>query len=180
MFISGVVQSDSVTCIQVSILFQILFPFRLLQNIGQSSLCSTVDLCWLPILYVCTSVPVSQPVPPPRPFLPAAAAAKLLQSCPTPSDPMDCSPPGSPVHGIFQARVLEWGATAFSNCKHRAVMESTTSRLSSHTLLSRRPQTSQPMSSVCHVQKGVSTWSSPPRPTRKSMYRCEGWTIKGG
>ena len=36
------------------------------------------------------------------------------QSCPTLSDPMDCSPPGSSVHGIFQARVLEWGAIAFS------------------------------------------------------------------
>ena len=44
----------------------------------------------------------------------AAAAAKLLQSCPTLCDPMDCSPPGSSVHGIFQARVLEWGAIAFS------------------------------------------------------------------
>ena len=41
----------------------------------------------------------------------AAAAAKSLQSCPTLSDPMDCSLPGSSVHGIFQARVLEWGAT---------------------------------------------------------------------
>ena len=39
---------------------------------------------------------------------------KWGQSCPTPSDPMDCSPPGSSVHGIFQARVLEWGAIAFS------------------------------------------------------------------
>ena len=38
----------------------------------------------------------------------AAAAAKSLQSCPTPRDPMDCSLPGSPIHGIFQARVLEW------------------------------------------------------------------------
>ena len=37
------------------------------------------------------------------------------QLCPTLSDPMDCSPPGSSVHGIFQARVLEWGAIAFSN-----------------------------------------------------------------
>ena len=36
------------------------------------------------------------------------------QSCPTFRDPMDCSLPGSPVHGIFQARVLEWGAIAFS------------------------------------------------------------------
>ena len=38
----------------------------------------------------------------------------VAQSCPTPSDPMDCSPPGSSTHGIFQARVLEWGAIAFS------------------------------------------------------------------
>ena len=37
-----------------------------------------------------------------------------VKSCPTVSDPMDCSPPGSSVHGIFQARVLEWGAIAFS------------------------------------------------------------------
>ena len=38
----------------------------------------------------------------------------VAQSCPTPSDPMDCSPPGSSVHGIFQARALEWGAIALS------------------------------------------------------------------
>ena len=44
----------------------------------------------------------------------ATAAAKSLQSCPTLRDPMDCSPPGSSIHGIFQARVLEWGAIAFS------------------------------------------------------------------
>ena len=36
--------------------------------------------------------------------------SEVGQSCPTLSDPMDCSPPGSSVHGIFQARVLEWGA----------------------------------------------------------------------
>ena len=47
-------------------------------------------------------------------MLSAAAAAKSLQSCPTLCHPMDCSPPGSSVHGIFQARVLEWFATAFS------------------------------------------------------------------
>ena len=40
--------------------------------------------------------------------------SEVAQSCPTPSDPVDCSPPGSSVHGIFQARVLEWGAIAFS------------------------------------------------------------------
>ena len=44
-----------------------------------------------------------------------AAAAKSLQSCPTLSDSMDCSLPGFSIHGIFQARVLEWGATAFSD-----------------------------------------------------------------
>ena len=43
-----------------------------------------------------------------------AAAAKLLQSCPALRDPMDCSPPGSSTHGIFQARTLEWVAIAFS------------------------------------------------------------------
>ena len=45
----------------------------------------------------------------------AAAAAKSRQSCPTLCDPIDGSPPGSPVPGILQARTLEWGATAFSN-----------------------------------------------------------------
>jgi len=44
----------------------------------------------------------------------AAAAAKSLQLCPTLCDPIDSSPPGSPVLGSFQARVLEWGAIAFS------------------------------------------------------------------
>ena len=39
---------------------------------------------------------------------------EVARSCPTVSDPMDCSLPGSSVHGIFQARVLEWGASAFS------------------------------------------------------------------
>ena len=41
--------------------------------------------------------------------------SQVAQSCPTLSDPMDYSLPGFSVHGIFQARVLEWGATAFSN-----------------------------------------------------------------
>ena len=40
--------------------------------------------------------------------------SEVAQSCLTLSDPMDCGPPGSSVHGIFQARVLEWGAIAFS------------------------------------------------------------------
>ena len=44
-----------------------------------------------------------------------AAAAKLLQSCPTLCDPIDGSPPGSPVPGIVQAGTLEWVAISFSN-----------------------------------------------------------------
>ena len=45
----------------------------------------------------------------------AAAAAKLLQSCPTLCDPIDSSPPGSPVPRILQAKTLEWAAISFSN-----------------------------------------------------------------
>ena len=44
-----------------------------------------------------------------------AAAAKSLQLCLTLCDPIDGSPPGSPIPGILQARVLDWGAIAFSN-----------------------------------------------------------------
>ena len=46
---------------------------------------------------------------------------EATQSCPTPSDPMDCSPPGSSVHGVFQARVLEWGATVILVCLNCSV-----------------------------------------------------------
>ena len=45
--------------------------------------------------------------------------SEVAQSCLTLRDPMDCSPPGSSTHGIFQARVLEWGAIAFSVMKGR-------------------------------------------------------------
>ena len=45
--------------------------------------------------------------------------SEVAQSCLTLHDPMDCSPPGSSVHGIFQARVLEWGAIAFSGLLSR-------------------------------------------------------------
>ena len=45
----------------------------------------------------------------------AAAAAKLLQSCPTLCDPIDSSPLGSPIPGILKARILEWVVISFSN-----------------------------------------------------------------
>ena len=47
---------------------------------------------------------------------------EVAQSCPTLSDPMDCSPPGFSVHGVFQARVLEWGAIAFSINSSRSLL----------------------------------------------------------
>ena len=47
----------------------------------------------------------------------AKSESEVAQWCPTLSDPMDCSPPGSSIHGICQARVLEWGAIAFSEEK---------------------------------------------------------------
>ena len=52
----------------------------------------------------------------------AVAAAKLLQSCPTLCDPIHGSLPGSPIHGIFQARVLEWVAISFSILKSRDII----------------------------------------------------------
>ena len=47
--------------------------------------------------------------------------SEVAQSCLTLSDPMDCSPPGSSVHGIFQARVLEWGAIAYSVLQYSTI-----------------------------------------------------------
>ena len=74
-------------------------------------------------------------MPSPFPLLTAAAAAaKSLQSCLTLSDPMDCSPPGFSVHGIFQARVLEWGAIAFSIVVQQlvAILEFLQEKMSAH------------------------------------------------
>ena len=48
--------------------------------------------------------------------------SEVVQSCPNLHDPMDYSPPGSSVHGIFQARVLEWGAVAFSGLGVRVLI----------------------------------------------------------
>ena len=52
--------------------------------------------------------------------------SEVTQSCPTLSDPMDCSLLGSSIHGIFQARVLEWGAIAFSGAEVHGVTKSQT------------------------------------------------------
>ena len=58
-------------------------------------------------------------LPFPSPMHESENESEVAQWCPTLSDPMDCSPPGSSVHGIFQAGVLEWGAIAFSFGKLR-------------------------------------------------------------
>ena len=64
-----------------------------------------------------TAAPLKRP--------PAATAAKSLQLCPTPFDPIDSSPPGSPVPGILQVRTLEWVAISFSNvCMHAKSLQS--------------------------------------------------------
>ena len=52
--------------------------------------------------------------PPGKPIIEYEREREVAQSCPALCDPMDCGLPGSSVHGIFQARVLEWGAIAFS------------------------------------------------------------------
>ena len=96
-------------------------------------------LFWLFIFFptIPFKFPLSIPLPLPYTLYAvcsaAAAAAKSLHSCPTLCDPidgsplcdpMDCNPPGSPVHGILQARILEWVAISFStlhvvfHCKH--------------------------------------------------------------
>ena len=82
--------------------FKFVFLFAVL--IGWFPLFSLSDhLCVLPypLLYPLLSYP--------------SAAAKLLQSCPTLCDPLDGSPPGSPIPGILQARTLDWVAISFSN-----------------------------------------------------------------
>ena len=80
--------------------------------------------------------------------------SEVAQSCPTPSDPMDCSPPGPFVHGIFQARVLEWGAIAFSVTNLDSILKSRDISLPSKVRL-------------------VKAMVFP-----VVMYGCESWTVK--
>ena len=74
-----------------------------------------MDLKQLGLLYVGVTVGTTLWEMPWQLPTAAAAAAKLLQSCPTLCDPIDGSPPGSPIPGILQARTLEWVAISFSN-----------------------------------------------------------------
>ena len=109
-----------------------LFSLGLLQNTEYSSLCYTM-LCYAKSLQSCPTLcdPIDSSPPGPRPWdspgkhtgvgchfllqcMKVKCESEVAQSCPTLSDPMDCSLTGSSIHGIFQARVLEWRAIAFS------------------------------------------------------------------
>ena len=86
-----------------------LYPrFKLIQLLSLSN----TNMC---VLSMSLRVLCCLPFPPYPACLAVAAAAKSLQSCPTLCDPIDGSPPGSPVPGILQARTLEWIAISFSN-----------------------------------------------------------------
>ena len=64
--------------------------------------------------------------------------AKSLQSCPTLCDPIDGSPPGSLIPGILQARVLEWGAIAFSGTEEPGGLQIMGSQTAGHDLLTKQ------------------------------------------
>ena len=84
---------------------------------------------------------------------------EVAQSCPTLQDPMECSLPGSSVHGIFQARVLEWGAIAFSILY---VKSSPADRLTCLTFTLALPGKSSPCSRwEPEAQRGMATFPKP-------------------
>ena len=94
----------------------------------------------------------------------ATATAKLLQSCPTLCDPIDSSPPGSPIPGILKARTLEWVAVSFSNAwkGSRSVVSD-----------SYRPHGLQPTRLLCPWDfSRQEYWSGVPLP---SPIKTEGW-----
>ena len=82
--------------------------------------------------------------------------SEVAHSCPTLSDPMDCSLPGSSVHGIFQARVLEWGFSQFSSV-HSVVSDS----LQPHELQHARPPCPSPTPGVYWNSCPSSWWCHP-------------------
>ena len=108
----GEQRRDSAIHTHVSILPSAPFPSRLPHNTEQSSLCYTGGPCWgtafLNTLYLYQFFIMSM-----------YWVSEVAQSCPTLGDPMNCSLPGSSVHGILQAIVLEWIAIPFSRGSSR-------------------------------------------------------------
>ena len=100
-------------------------------------------------------------------------AAKSLQSCPTLCDPMDCSLPGSSVHGIFQAKVLEWGAIVFSMIHTAAATAAKLLQLSP-TLCD--PTDGSPLGSTALGFSRQEHWSGLPFPS--PMHESEKWKVK--
>ena len=99
-------------------------------------------------------------------WLDTAAAVKLLQSCPTLCDPIDCSPPSSPVPGILQARTLEWVAISFSNAGKRKVKV----KLLSHVWLFAAPWTAAYQASPPMGFSRQEYWSGLPLPSPLIRY----------
>ena len=98
----------------------------------------------------------------------AAIAAKSLQSCPTLCDPIDGSPPGSPVPGILQARTLEWVAIAFSNAwKWKVKVKSL-----SHVRLLATPWTAAHQASPSMGLSRQEYWSGVPLPSLRNHWMC--------
>ena len=96
----------------------------------------------------------------------AAAAAKLLQSCPTLCGPMDGSPPGSPVPGLLQARTLEWVAISFSNAwKWKVKVKSF-----SHVWLLATPRTAAYQAPLSMGFSRQECWSGVPLPSLSNMH----------
>ena len=91
----------------------------------------------------------------------SAATAKLLQSCPTLSNPMDCSPPSFPVPGILQARTLEWVAISFSNASKWKVKVKSLS----HVRLLATPWTAAYQAPPSMGFSGQQYWSGVPLPS---------------
>ena len=107
--------------------------FEVLNSWDIINLCNNRSCCWVTSVVSDSVRPQRrQPTRLPRPWdspgkntgvgchfllqcMKGKSESEVVQLCPTLSDPMDCSLPGSSVDGIFQARVLEWGAIAFSN-----------------------------------------------------------------
>ena len=98
----------------------------------------------------------------------AAAAAKSLQSCLTLCDPIDSSPPGSPVPGILQARTLEWFAISFSNSWKWKVKWKSLSRVQ----LSATPWTTAHQAPPSMRFSRQEYWSAVPGPSPDILYRC--------
>ena len=97
----------------------------------------------------------------------ATAAVKLLQSCPTLCDPIDSSPPGSPIPRIFQARTLEWVAISFSNAWKWKVKV----KLLSHVWPSAIPWTSAFQAPLSMGFSRQEYWSGVPLPSSQSWHR---------